>query len=141
VVEECRDLPGCEVFKSLDEGEEVRDVKSCDLIAYVKEVVGPQFTAKDPRTWAGTLIAASTFAGLGASEDAKAAQKNVLAAVDEVAHRLGNTQGHRQALLLARSSYISPRVTDHYTEGSMVAYYGERLEEIIAAEQGKLRAG
>jgi DNA topoisomerase I len=132
VVEECRDLPGYEVFKYLDDSGDVRDVKSRDLNAYVKEVVGPQFTAKDFRTWAGTLIAASTLAGLGASEDSKAAQKNVLAAVDEVASRLGNTRD------IARSSYISPRVIDHYMEGSVVAYYGERLEEIIAAEQGGL---
>ena len=84
-------------------------------------------------TWSsGALIAASTLAGLNASEDAKAAQKNVLAAVDEVARRLGNTRN------IARSSYISPRVIDHYMEGSVVAYYGERLEEIIAAEQGGL---
>lgn len=131
VVEECRDLPGYEVFKYLDGGE-VRDVKSRDLNAYVKEVVGERFTVKDFRTWAGTLIAASTLARLGATQDPRAAQKNVVAAVDEVAHRLGNTRD------IARASYVSPRVIDHYLEGSVVAYYGERLEEIIAAEQGGL---
>ena len=132
VVEECRDLPGYEVFKYLDDSGRVRDVRSRDLNAYVKEVVGEEFTAKDFRTWAGTLIAASTLAGLGATEDARVVQKNVLSAVDEVAHRLGNTRD------IARASYISPRVIDHYMEGSVVAYYGERLEEIIAAEQGGL---
>ena len=132
VVEECRDLPGYEVFKYVDAGGDVRDVKSRDLNAYVKEVVGERFTAKDFRTWAGTLIAASSLAELGATGDQKAAQKNVLAAVDEVARRLGNTRD------IARSSYISPKVIDHYMEGSVVAYYGERLEEIIAAEQGGL---
>ena len=135
VVEECRDLPGYEVFKYIDEGGEVRDVKSRDLNAYVKEVVGPRFTAKDFRTWAGTLIAANRLAELGAAEDPKAAHKNVLAAVDDVAGRLGNTRD------IARASYISPRVIDHYLEGSVVAYYGERLEEIIAAEQGGLTGG
>jgi DNA topoisomerase-1 len=93
----------------------------------VKEVVGEEFTAKDFQTRAGTLIAASTLAELGFVEDAKAAQKNVLAAMDEVARTLGNTRD------IASSSYISPRVIDHYMEGSVVAYYGERLEEIIAA--------
>ncbi len=132
VVEECRDLPGYEIFKYLDDEDEVRDVKSRDLNAYVKEVVGERFTAKDFRTWAGTLIAASSLARLGATEDQKAARKNVLSAVDEVAHRLGNTRE------IARASYVSPRVIDHYLEGSVVAYYGERLEEIIAAEQGGL---
>jgi DNA topoisomerase I len=132
VVEECRDLPGYEVFKYIDEGGEVRDVKSRDLGAYVKEVVGPEFTPKDFRTWAGTLIAANRLAELGETENHKTAQKNVLAAVDDVALRLGNTRD------IARASYISPRVIDHYLEGSVVAYYGERLEEIIAAEQGGL---
>jgi DNA topoisomerase I len=132
VVEECRDLPGYEVFKYVDDDGEVRDVKSRDLNAYIKEVVGDEFTPKDFRTWAGTLIAASKLAELGATEDPDRAQKNVLAAVDDVALRLGNTRD------IARASYISPRVIDHYLEGSVVAYYGERLEEIIAAEQGGL---
>jgi DNA topoisomerase IB len=59
----------------------------------------------------------------------------VLEAVDDVAERLGNTRD------IARASYISPRVIDHYIEGSVVAYYGERLEEVIAAEQGGLTGG
>lgn len=135
VVEECRDLPGYEVFKYLDASGEVKDVRARDLNTYIKEVVGEQFTAKDFRTWAGTLIAASTLAGIGSTSDIKTAQRNVLEAVDSVAHRLGNTRE------IARSSYISPRVIEHYMEGSVVAYYGERLEEIIAAEQGGLTEG
>jgi DNA topoisomerase-1 len=136
VEEECAALPGYEVFKYRDEGSgEVRDVKSRDLNAYVKEVMGPEFTPKDFRTWAGTLIAAVKLAELGATEDLKQAEKNVLAAVDDVATRLGNTRD------IARASYISPRVIDHYMEGSVIAYYGARMEEIIAAEQGDLTGG
>src|SRR5215203_2103393 len=94
--------------------------------------MGEEFTAKDFRTWAGTLIAVLKLAELGATEDLKQSQK-VLAAVDHVAERLGNTR------VIARFSYISPRVLDHYMEGSVVAYYGERLiEEVIAAERGGL---
>lgn len=132
VVEECVDLPGYEVFKYVDESGEVRDVKSRDLNAYIKEVMGDEFTAKDFRTWAGTLIAAVTLARLGLAEKPQQAEKNVLSAVDAVAHRLGNTRD------IARASYISPRVIDHYMEGSVVAYYGEKLEELIVAEQGDL---
>ncbi len=65
VVEECVDLPGYEVFKYFDEEGEVKDVKSRDLNVYVKEVMGDEFTPKDFRTWAGTLIAAVQLAGLG----------------------------------------------------------------------------
>jgi DNA topoisomerase-1 len=132
VVEECADLPGYEVFKYLDESGEARDVKSRDLNAYVKEVMGEEFTAKDFRTWVGTLIAAVTLARLGPVEKPNQAKENVLEAVDAVAHRLGNTRD------IARASYISPRVIDHYLEGSVVAYYGEKMEDLIVAEQGDL---
>ena len=132
VVQECVELPGYEVFKYLDELGEVRDVKARDLNAYVKEVVGEEFTPKDFRTWAGTLFGAVKLAEIGATKDPELAQKNVLMAIDEVAHRLGNTRD------IARASYISPRVIDHYLEGSVIAYYGDRLEEIIAAEQKDL---
>jgi DNA topoisomerase I len=132
IVEECAALPGYEIFKYFDEDGELKDVKSRDLNAYIKESIGPEFTAKDFRTWAGTLVAAVKLAELGATEDLKAAEKNVLAAVDAVAERLGNTRA------TARSSYVSPRVIDHYMEGSVIAYYSDRIEEIIAAEQGDL---
>jgi DNA topoisomerase-1 len=134
IVQECADLPGYEVFKYYDEEGEIRDVKSRDLNAYVKEVMGDEFTPKDFRTWAGTLIAAVKLAQLGVTEVLKEAEKNVLAAVDDVAQRLGNTRD------ISRASYISPRVIDHYMEGSVIAYYGE-LVEIIAAEQEGLTEG
>ncbi len=135
VVEECVALPGYEIFKYREESGEIRDVKARDLNAYVKEVMGPEYTPKDFRTWAGTLFAAVKLAQLGAPEDLEQADENVLEAVDDVARRLGNTRD------IARASYISPRVIDHYLEGSVVAYYGERLEEVIAAEQGGLTEG
>ena len=135
VVEECVELPGYEVFKYLDESGEVRDVKARDLNAYVKEVMGEEFTPKDFRTWAGTLFAAVKLAELGVTEDLDRAEENVLAAVGDVAKRLGNTRD------IARASYVSPRIIDHYMEGSVIAYYGERIEEVIAAEQEALTEG
>jgi DNA topoisomerase I len=130
VVDECVALPGNEVFKYYDDAGEIRDVKSRDLNAYVKEVMGQEFTPKDFRTWAGTLFAAVKLAELGATEDLKQAEKNVLEAVDEVAQRLGNTRD------IARASYVSPRVIDHYMEGSVIAYYGVLIEEIVAQQEG-----
>ncbi len=131
VVEECVALPGYEIFKYRDEGE-VRDVKSRDLNAYIKEVMGPEFTPKDFRTWAGTLVAAVKLAELGSEEDERRANKNVLAAVDAVAERLGNTRA------IARSSYVSPRVIEHYLEGVVISRQARRIEEVIAAERGGL---
>jgi DNA topoisomerase-1 len=132
IVEECAALPGYEIFKYYDDEGGIRDVKARDLNAYVKEVMGEEFTPKDFRTWAGSLFAAVKLAEIGATADLKQAEKNVLEAVDDVARRLGNTRD------IARASYISPRVIDHYLEGSVVAQYGERLEEMIAAEQEDL---
>ncbi len=131
VVERCSALPGYEIFK-YKEGSEVRDVKSRDLNAYIKEIMGPEFTPKDFRTWAGTLVAAVKLAELGAEEDEKRAKKNVLQAIDAVAERLGNTRD------IARASYVSPRVIEHYLEGEVIVSQAERLEEVILAEQGGL---
>jgi DNA topoisomerase I len=94
----------------------------------VKEVMRFEFTSKDFRTWAGTLFPAVKLAQLGITKNLEQAEKNVLAAVDDVAKRLGNTRD------IAYASYISPRVIDHYMEGSVIAYYGELVEEVIAAE-------
>ncbi len=132
IVEECASLPGYEIFKYYDETGHLKDVKARDLSVYIKEVMGEEFSPKDFRTWAGTLIAALKLAELGASEDEKMVKKNVLQAIDAVAERLGNTRD------IARSSYVSPRIIDHYLEGSVVARQAERLEEIIVAEQGGL---
>jgi DNA topoisomerase-1 len=129
VVEACAALPGYEIFK-YKEGRRVKDVKARDMNAYIKEVMGDEFSPKDFRTWAGTLVAALKLAELGAAEDEKLAKKNVLAAVDAVGERLGNTRD------IARASYVSPRVVEHYLEGATIAYYGEKMEEVIAAEQG-----
>jgi DNA topoisomerase I len=135
VVEECVSLPGYEVFKYVDDAGEVRDVKARDVNHYVKRVMGDEFTPKDFRTWAGTLIAAVKLAELGPATEPKHADENVLEAVDAVAERLGNTRD------IARAPYISPQVIDHYLEGSMVAYHAEHLDEVIAAEQGDLTDG
>jgi DNA topoisomerase I len=131
IVEECVALPGHEIFKYYNEEGEIKDVKSRDLNAYIKEVMGNEFSPKDFRTWAGTLIAALKLAELGAAEDEKLANKNVLQAVDAVAERLGNTRA------IARSSYVSPRVIEHYLEGSVIACQAKQLE-VIVAEQGDL---
>ena len=135
VVEECVGLPGYEVFKYVDESGRVRDVKARDQNSYGNQVMGEEFTPKDFRTWAGTLIAAVKLAELGPVTESKHAEENVLGAVDAVAERLGNTRD------IARAPYISPRVIDHYLEGSVVAYHAGHLEEIIVAEQGGLTEG
>jgi DNA topoisomerase IB len=78
------------------------------------------------------VLGSPKFRELGAAEDEKLANKNILQAVDAVAERLGNTRD------IARSSYVSPRVIEHYLEGSVIACQAKQLEEVIVAEQGDL---
>jgi DNA topoisomerase-1 len=132
VVEQCAALPGYEIFKYYNETGEIKEVKARDLNAYIKDVMGNEYSPKDFRTWAGTLIAALKLAEFGTAEDEKLANKNVLRAIDAVAERLGNTRD------IARSSYVSPRVIEHYLEGSVIASQARQLEEVIVAEQDAL---
>ena len=96
VVEECVDLPGYEVFKYFDEEGEVKDVKSRDLNGYVKEVMGDEFTPKDFRTWAGTLIAAVQLAGLGPVTESKRAEQNDLTEGEKELPKLLNKKLRRE---------------------------------------------
>jgi DNA topoisomerase-1 len=102
IVQEIDDLPGYEIFKFIDEDGNRQDVKSEHLNEYIREVMGEEFSAKDFRTWAGTVIAAMALDEIGALEekDQKALDKNIRNAVVKVSEHLGNTQS------VARGSYI-----------------------------------
>lgn len=123
VVAELDQVPGYEIFKYFDEGGEKITVHSQDLNSYIKEVMGEEFSAKDFRTWAGTLIAATALDHLGLCEDAKDADVRVRRAVEKVAQRLGNTP------TVAKASYIDPRVIAHYLEGRTLSYFRDRIEQ------------
>jgi DNA topoisomerase-1 len=129
IVAQCLALPGHEVFAYYDADGQVRDVKSRDVNAYVKQVMGEEFTAKDFRTWAGTLIAAWKLAELGPAETEREAKKNIVSAIDEVAARLGNTRA------IARSSYVSPQVLEHYLSGRVLACRNCKLPDTISTSQ------
>lgn len=122
VVAELDELPGYEIFKYLDEDGNLVQVSSQELNAYIREVMGEEFSAKDFRTWAGTLIAAVALDELGLGEDSKASDKRVREAVERVARKLGNTP------TVARSSYIDPRVIDHYIDGRTTSYFRKQVE-------------
>lgn len=111
VIRNMDDLPGYEVFKYYDESGTLRDVKSADVNAYIKEVMGEEFSAKDFRTWAGTLLASAELAKLERTESESARKKAVSGCVKKVARKLGNTPA------VARSSYIDPRIIDAYNHG------------------------
>jgi DNA topoisomerase I len=115
VVKKCRDLPGIELFQYLDESGRVRDVKAADVNGYIREISGRDFSAKDFRTWAGTVLCCRALVGFGRAETQAQAKRNSLQAIDAVAGVLGNTRS------VCRRSYIHPAVIDAYLEGSMRA--------------------
>ena len=120
-------MPGYEIFKYLDEDNNVVDVKSEDLNAYIREIMGEEFSAKDFRTWSGTMIAAIALDELGAVEemDQKILDKNIREAVMQVAERLGNTPA------VARSSYIDPRIIEEYENGKTLAYFEKEIKKLL----------
>lgn len=127
IVQEIDDMPGYEIFKYLDEDDNIVDVKSDDLNAYIHEVMGEEFSAKDFRTWAGTMIAAIALDELGVvdKKDQKLLDKNIKEAVNRVSERLGNTPS------VARGSYIDPRVIDDYTQGRTLQYFEKEINKML----------
>jgi DNA topoisomerase-1 len=110
IVAKSQDLPGQELFQYLDGERKVRDVKSEDVNDYIREISGEDFTAKDFRTWAGTVQAASELGSVLVFASMAEAKKNVVAAVSAVAHELGNTAA------VCRKCYIHPAVISGYLD-------------------------
>ncbi|MGN0003453.1 MAG: DNA topoisomerase IB [Sphingobacterium composti] len=127
IVREIDELPGYEIFKFIDEDGSIQDVKSQHLNAYIREVMGEEFSAKDFRTWAGTVIAAMSLDELGAIEevDQRKLNKNIREAVIKVSERLGNTPA------IARKSYIDPRIIDNYTKGKTLCYFKKEVNRLL----------
>lgn len=113
IIKQLDELPGYEIFRYQDKNGRMHDLHAADVNTYIKTYMGEEFTAKDFRTWGGTLLA--TTAILEQEDDSEAtetAQKKVISQiVKRVAKRLGNTPA------IARSSYIDPRVIVAYSDG------------------------
>lgn len=123
-VKRCQDLPGQILFQYLDEDGIRRSVSSGDVNAYLKDVTGEDFTAKDFRTWAGTVLAAMALAALEGAESDTARKKNIVAAVESVAKRLGNTRA------VCRKCYIHPVVLDAYLDGATIAVVAAKAQRL-----------
>lgn len=115
IVKACRDLPGYELFQYIDDEGRRQVIDSADVNAYLREVTGQDFTAKDFRTWAGTMLAAAALAALPERRSLAAAKRNIVHAVEIVAARLGNTKA------VCRKCYIHPAIFDAYMEGKTIA--------------------
>lgn len=135
IVKEIDELPGYEIFKFIDEKGQKQDVNSEHLNDYIKEVMGEDFSAKDFRTWSGTVIAAMALDEIGAPEkkDQKELDKNIKEAVIKVSERLGNTPS------VARSSYIDPRVIDEYNNGKTINFFKKEVNRLIKKNENLSR--
>jgi DNA topoisomerase-1 len=123
IVSRCQDLPGQDLFAYVGDDGIPHDVTSDDVNEYLREVSGIDITAKDFRTWAGTVLAYRALRALAPVEDGRAAKKNVVEAVKLTAGRLGNTPA------VARQSYVHPAVLEAYMEGTIGGALLEAAEE------------
>jgi DNA topoisomerase-1 len=119
VVRRLQDLPGQELFRYVDDSGEARSVDSNDVNSYVRNISGDDFTAKDFRTWTGTVLAALALATLGTCEGVTAARGNVKTAIAIVARLLGNTAA------VARKCYVHPTVIERYMDGAVLDLSGQ----------------
>jgi len=128
VVRACADIDGQELFKYIDDNGTVRDVTSGDVNAYLQSVTGEAFTAKDFRTWTGTVLAAMALQDYAIYDTQAQAKKNVVAAIEHVSKKLGNTP------TVCRKSYIHPQVIDAYLDGSLIRQINCEIDKALQAQ-------
>lgn len=123
VIRKLQDLPGQSLFQFKDDDGVIHHVTSADVNAYLKEIAGDDFSAKDFRTWAGTVAASLALRELETFDSPKGADKNIVEAVKIVSKRLGNTPA------VCRKAYIHPAIFESYLDGSMLDSLAQEVEE------------
>jgi DNA topoisomerase I len=116
IVERCQDLPGEDLFQYLDDEEVRQTIGSGDVNDYIREISGQEFTAKDFRTWAGTILAVEALTQVGEWTSQRQAKSNVLGAIDRVAEQLNNTRS------VCRKYYVHPAVFETYLAGTLLEH-------------------
>src|SRR2546430_3412354 len=114
IIQRCQDLPGQELFQYLDGSRKRQTVSSDDVNAYLREITGRDVTAKDFRTWGGTMLAAVELRAMGRASSRSEADRNIVRALDAVAERLGNTRA------VCRKYYVHPALLEAYRLGLTV---------------------
>jgi DNA topoisomerase I len=133
VIRACQELPGQDLFQYLDENGETRDVTSSDVNAYLREISGEDITAKDFRTWHGTVLAALALQEFEKFDSQAGAKRNIRDAVQKVAARLGNTP------TICRKCYVHPEIITSYIEGSLLLEVKGKVEEELRRDIAALR--
>jgi DNA topoisomerase-1 len=125
IVKRCQELPGYELFQYVDDAGVRQTIDSADVNAYLRDVAGDDFTAKDFRTWAGTVLAALALQETAKFESTRQARRNITQAIERVARQLGNTPS------ISRRCYVHPAVLEAYLDGMTVRTLQERTERRI----------
>jgi DNA topoisomerase-1 len=133
VIRACQDLPGQHLFEYLDGDGQVRTVDSSEVNAYLREASGQDVTAKDFRTWHGTVLAALALSEFEGFDSQAHAKKQVKAAIERVASRLGNTP------TICRKCYVHPEIFKTYLDGALVSEIKGEIETELRDELETLR--
>jgi DNA topoisomerase-1 len=133
IVKRCQAIPGYRLFEYIDESGEPHSVDSGDVNDYLREITGQEFTAKDFRTWHGTVLAALALQEFEAFDSQAQARKNLVHAIEAVAERLGNTPA------VCRKCYVHPEIFTAYLDGSLAHAMGQEVEQEIASSLHALR--
>ena len=134
IVKKLQELPGQEVFQYLDEKGVCHQVTSDDVNEYLQEITGEKYTAKDFRTWAGTVMAAMALQAQEPFENKEEAKRNVKAAIGAVAKMLGNTPA------ICRKCYVHPAVFETYLDGNLIEGLKKKAEQTLKDSMGGLRS-
>jgi len=134
IVRQAQELPGQDLFQYLDENDEPQKIGSSDVNEYLREIAGEEFSAKDFRTWAGTVLAAVMLRGFEKFETKAQAKKNLAQAIEAVASRLGNTPA------ICRKCYIHPIVMESYLAGQTVEQIQAKVDAALAGGLTNLNA-
>jgi DNA topoisomerase-1 len=133
LVRRCQELPGQELFGYVEEDGTVRDVTSEDVNGYLRDIAGDEFSAKDFRTWAGTVLAAIALREFEEFSSEKQAKRNVVKAIEAVAKMLGNTAA------VCRRCYIHPEILDGYIAGQTIDTLSQAAEQRLRGSLARLR--
>jgi DNA topoisomerase I len=128
IIQRARELPGQELFQYVDDDGKPHAVDSADVNDYLRSITGEDYTAKDFRTWSGTVLAALALQEFEKFDSEAQAKKNIVRAIETVAERLGNTP------TICRKCYVHPAIIDAYLDGTVLQALRERTEQSLVED-------
>lgn len=133
IIKRCQDLPGYELFQYIGDDGDRHAIDSADVNDYIRRIAGEEFSTKDFRTWAGTVLAARALQQFAAVDSKAQSKRNIVQAIESVAKKLGNTKA------VCRRCYINPAVIQAYTDGSLLRILKRRVKRELSGSLHKLQ--